>query len=617
MRQERYRAGGDDPSAPAGSGPVRRAAWSAPERSGTRAQGMREVSVRAAAAPRMTSAVPGDHPRPGDVTLLDLVADLLAELRVDRLEFLGVAAVWKSPPEICAICCIASVSSGTGTGLVVDDDRPVVGAERDHRDRHLGVGAPAARRPARCGPTVRLPSVISTIRAGGGAGSRRRSARRATWRTVDRLQAGDDRLAGRGRARPASARRWPACAAARSVVGVTSTVAIPAKDTMPRLTPGVRSSTNCVAASCAAASRFGGDVVGLHGQRHVDGEHHRGPVPRLLGVGGRAGQRDGQQHQADQHQRGRQVPPAARPARRDLSPAVRGWRTASCAAGCGAAPAGSRRRAPSTSSAAGQPARLGEVHQASPARRRRPGWRRRRSSRACGTPRTASRRRSSPGRCAAPGARHRPGAARRRPAPRCAAAASANADRSCGGGQHLLRPAGLRVDQGHQPDVGQLQLARVEHLDGQQVVPARTAPAAAVPSSSGPMKSEITTASPRRRGGRRSCSSADRPGRRGRPAPDRGRRGQRAAAGAAGAARPPAGRDPGAGRAPVPTTAPIRLPPPRVRWPTRGGRGDHQVPLLAAGRCRSPATPTGRPPARSPAPGRRPSAGRAARWCGR
>ena len=53
--------------------------------------------------------------------------------------------------------------------------------------------------------------------------------------------------------RPAMA----AAAAARSVVGGTSTVAVPAKDTTPRLIPGGRSCTNRVAACCAAANRFG------------------------------------------------------------------------------------------------------------------------------------------------------------------------------------------------------------------------------------------------------------------------------------------------------------------------------------------------------------------------
>ena len=50
-------------------------------------------------------------------------------------------------------------------------------------------------------------------------------------------------------------------AAARSVVGDTSTVAMPAKDTIPRLIPGVRSSTNRVAAFCAAANRLGATSV--------------------------------------------------------------------------------------------------------------------------------------------------------------------------------------------------------------------------------------------------------------------------------------------------------------------------------------------------------------------
>ena len=46
-------------------------------------------------------------------------------------------------------------------------------------------------------------------------------------------------------------------AASRSVVGGTSTVAIPENDSMPRFTPGVRLVANSVAAVCAAASRFG------------------------------------------------------------------------------------------------------------------------------------------------------------------------------------------------------------------------------------------------------------------------------------------------------------------------------------------------------------------------
>jgi len=55
-----------------------------------------------------------------------------------------------------------------------------------------------------------------------------------------------------------------------------------------------------------------GDVGGLHGQRHVDGEDDRGPVAGDLHIAGRPGQRDGQTDQPHEQQRGRDV---ARPAR--------------------------------------------------------------------------------------------------------------------------------------------------------------------------------------------------------------------------------------------------------------------------------------------------------------
>ena len=45
--------------------------------------------------------------------------------------------------------------------------------------------------------------------------------------------------------------------ASRSVVGDTSTEAVPAKATRPRLMPGVSPSANYFAASCAASSRVG------------------------------------------------------------------------------------------------------------------------------------------------------------------------------------------------------------------------------------------------------------------------------------------------------------------------------------------------------------------------
>ncbi len=48
---------------------------------------------------------------------------------------------------------------------------------------------------------------------------------------------------------------------ARSVVGMTSTVAVPAKDTNPRLIPGVSLSANSFAATFAASSRLGSTSV--------------------------------------------------------------------------------------------------------------------------------------------------------------------------------------------------------------------------------------------------------------------------------------------------------------------------------------------------------------------
>ena len=96
--------------------------------------------------------------------------------------------MWKSPPEICAICCMASVSSGTGicSSLTSIDPWSVPNAITD-----TGTLASAARCAASCSvrPTVRLPSVISTIRAGGGAGSPASVGRDGLGEQVDGLQA--------------------------------------------------------------------------------------------------------------------------------------------------------------------------------------------------------------------------------------------------------------------------------------------------------------------------------------------------------------------------------------------------------------------------------------------
>ena len=110
-------------------------------------------------------------------------------------------------------------------------------------------------------------------------------------------------------------------------------VAVPAKAIRPRLMPGVSSSANCLAASCAAASRVGATSVASHRQRHVDHQHHHRAVARHPAVVGGPGHRDGQQRQPTSDQRDRrQVPPPAGPRRARPSPAAPGWRTAACAA---------------------------------------------------------------------------------------------------------------------------------------------------------------------------------------------------------------------------------------------------------------------------------------------
>ena len=215
--------------------------------------------------------------------------------------------------------------------------------------------------------------------------------------------------------------------------------------------------------------------------------------------------------------------------------------------------------------------------------------RRPRSSRACGRARSAARRRSSPGRCAGPAARrpHRRSAVAT--SARCSAAAAAKSARSCGvvetsllrpvsGSSRVTRPtAGSSRSRGSvtstasrscRPDSARSersQLIGAEEVgddDGQTAAARRPAELL----EGGGQVAALAR--------RRSAGSRRAPG-----------------AGAADAAVPPRAGYPGRCRAPVATTAPIRLPPPPVRCADRGGRGDHQVALLALGgaevqRCR-------------------------------
>ena len=282
---------------------------------------------------------------------------------------------------------------------------------------------------------------------------------------------------------------------------------VPAKDTSPRLIRSGRTSTNSLAAVCIASEPVGLDVGGLHRQRHVDGHDDRRPLPRHPHLGARHGQRRR----------------PARPARAATTPKARCRRQPG--------PLGHERaeqRHVGEPRGVGLPAQLQDARRARPARRRRAApsshsgdWK------VIGTPlrcRPAGGRRrtgrcpsASPGRCAAAGGRRRPGAAPAAISLALGGGALGEPGAELGvAGRHLERLAGLRVDDGEQPDVGQLQLARVDAPRSPAARAGPTARAAAAPSRC-------------RRGSRRSR----RPGRAGAaagaasPAPRPGRRGAR------------------------------------------------------------------------------------------
>ena len=196
----------------------------AERRRGRRVRGCGRRSPSAPApAPMITSDRAGDHPRPGHVLLLDLVADLLAQLGVHRL---AVPRRWprcgSRRRRSAAICCIAAVSSGTGIDRPVDGDR-CRGRCRRRSSRPapwrprpaaaasvLGAadGALAVGHHARCGPAPvrrrRPPSVLEKV----SMVCRRGDDRLAGGRPLVQLEPGDrvrGRLSGRWSATPA---RW-------------------------------------------------------------------------------------------------------------------------------------------------------------------------------------------------------------------------------------------------------------------------------------------------------------------------------------------------------------------------------------------------------------------------
>ena len=107
--------------------------------------------------------------------------------------------------------------------------------------------------------TVWVPSESSTTRAGGGPSA---SGAPASERENVSIDCRAVNMASPVAVDSASCRLSTArLTAFRSVVGDTSTAAVPANDTSPRFTPGVSWSANDFAAACAAASRVGATSV--------------------------------------------------------------------------------------------------------------------------------------------------------------------------------------------------------------------------------------------------------------------------------------------------------------------------------------------------------------------
>ncbi len=158
-----------------------------------------------------------------------------------------------------------------------------------------------------------MPSLISTIRAGGGPSW----VPETDWENVsiDDIAA---KIASPVAVDSDSCSESTArLTDARSVVGDTSTAAVPANATSPRFTPGVSWSANDFAAACAAARRVGSTSVAC-----IDSDTSitSTTVARLRGTRASAvgtGQRDREQGQREDQREGGEVPQPPRAVRGD------------------------------------------------------------------------------------------------------------------------------------------------------------------------------------------------------------------------------------------------------------------------------------------------------------
>ena len=224
----------------------------------------------------------------------------------------------KLPPERLAISFNDASSTGTGIRSPSISTRPYVVPKGNGRDRNaLVLGLTGSGESA--------PRIVRVLGNGLLTVGQQHDARR--WRLiaaaensrqrVDRLQRGEDRFA-----------RRRSLTELEVVDSDLRRVTIRGGRHQNRSGSGKCDQPEVDAGSQTVGERLGSflrccqsrrlDVGGLHRQRHVDHEDHRGTVSRDLLVCRRTGKGDGEEHQRDDHQNRRNMAPPPGPRRRDL-----------------------------------------------------------------------------------------------------------------------------------------------------------------------------------------------------------------------------------------------------------------------------------------------------------
>src|SRR5215831_20278862 len=167
------------------------------------------------------------------------------------------AAVWKVPPVASAIACSVVLSAGTGCGPY--PGRSTVPWSVPNAMVDTGTPACLAAVAADSGerPLLEAPSLSSTIRAGGGL-----SSLAVVWALNVLIASRHVKIASPIAVESCGASpSMPRLTASRSIVGGTTTEALPPNFTSPTLMRGGSMSTNDLAPARAASMRLGNTSV--------------------------------------------------------------------------------------------------------------------------------------------------------------------------------------------------------------------------------------------------------------------------------------------------------------------------------------------------------------------